>query len=79
MSTKVSLWWSEAGHLYFDYADEAGVPHAYLRIDRGLATFFEVRHTPRGVSITVRLPGELLPILRPEIEAEALALGRPPR
>ena len=77
MSLKHSLWWSEEAHLYFDYADELDGPHAYLRVDRGLVKALKVVETPEGLSITIRLPPEAFPILRPDLRRKATELGRP--
>jgi len=77
MSTKCSLWWSEDVHLYFDYADESEGPHAYLRIGGGLVKALEVLQTTRGFSITIRLPPEVFPVLRPDLSKAASEMGRP--
>jgi hypothetical protein len=70
MSTKSSLWWSESGLLYLDLLDTFEGPHAYLRIDAGRVKNFEVSQTTRRLSLTVRLPPEIFPNLRPTFGVE---------
>jgi hypothetical protein len=77
MSTKSSLWWSDSGHLYVDLLDEFEGPHAYLRISAGLVKYLEVSEKAKGLSLTIRLPPEILPILRPDLRRRAIASGRP--
>jgi hypothetical protein len=52
--------------------DEFGGPHAYLRIDNGLVKSLIVHTDASGLSVVVRLPPEVFPILRRDI-AETLS------
>lgn len=76
MSTKSTLRHSKDFHLYTDWGDEPGGPHAYLRIDNGLVKRACVVESARGLSVTLRLPPEVFPILRPDIVRELRRRGR---
>lgn len=67
MSTKFTLWWTRQCHLYRDLLDDFPGPHAYLRIDNDLVKQVRICRTPSGLSVTIRLPPEVFPVLRPDI------------
>jgi hypothetical protein len=77
MSTKSSLWWTETAHLYVDYADEVGGAHAYLEMHGGLVKYLYARQTHAGLAVTLRLPAEVLPILRKDISLQITEWARP--
>lgn len=77
MSTKSSVWWTSTCHLYTDLADEFGGPHAYLRIDDDLVKQVRICRTKRGLSVTLRLPPEVFPMLRSDLEKTLREHGRP--
>lgn len=77
MSTKSSLWWTRECHLYTDLIDDFPGPHAYLRIDNDLVKQIQICRTPSGLSVTIRLPPEVFPVLRPDIAKSLRQRGKP--
>ncbi len=67
VSTKSTIEYSEDFHLYIDWADDLSGPHGYLRIDNGLVKELYTRQHRGGLSITLRLPPEIYPVLRTDI------------
>jgi hypothetical protein len=77
MSSKSTVRYTKDFHLYMDYMDEFGGPHAYLRIDNGLVKSLVVQTHGSGLSVLVRLPPEVFPILRPDIAKVLRHSSRP--
>jgi hypothetical protein len=70
MSTQRSLAHGEDYHLYLDYADETGDAEPYLRIDSELVSLLTVIREDDGLSILIRLPRQVFPILKAKIRAD---------
>ena len=70
VSTKFTVEYSKDFHLYTDFMDEFGGPHAYLRIGNDLVKQLLVVRGPGGLSVTLRIPPEIFSLLRADLAHE---------
>lgn len=76
LSTKSTVRYTKDFHLYTDLLD-CGGPHGYLRIDNDLVTQLTVDRGPNGLSVTIRIPPAVFPILRADIARALRRSSRP--